>query len=46
MTGLPLATWARLALWLGIGLAIYLLFGRRNAARMRASSAVDTLGSA
>jgi len=38
MTGLPLATWVRLALWLGIGLAIYLLFGRRNAARMRTAS--------
>jgi APA family basic amino acid/polyamine antiporter len=35
MTGLPLATWMRLAIWLAIGGAIYLVFGRRNAARLR-----------
>jgi basic amino acid/polyamine antiporter, APA family len=35
MAGLPLVTWERLAIWLVIGLAIYFLFGRRSAARMR-----------
>ncbi len=39
MVGLPLATWARLAIWLALGLAIYLVFGRRNAARLRRSPA-------
>jgi APA family basic amino acid/polyamine antiporter len=37
MTALPLATWARLVAWLAIGMAIYLLYGRRNAARVRAN---------
>ena len=35
MSGLPLATWGRLVVWLAIGLTIYFLFGRRNAARLR-----------
>ncbi len=35
MTGLPLATWMRLAVWLGVGMVIYLAFGRRNARRLR-----------
>jgi basic amino acid/polyamine antiporter, APA family len=35
MAGLPLATWGRLVIWLVIGLAIYFLFGKRNAARLR-----------
>jgi len=39
MIGLPLATWERLVIWLGIGLSIYFFFGRRNAARLRASNA-------
>ncbi|GJD95484.1 amino acid permease [Methylobacterium iners] len=30
MSGLPGDTWARLALWLGLGLAIYLAYGRRR----------------
>jgi APA family basic amino acid/polyamine antiporter len=37
MVALPLATWARLVAWLAIGMAIYLLYGRRNAARVRAN---------
>jgi APA family basic amino acid/polyamine antiporter len=37
MIGLPLATWVRLAGWLGIGMAIYLLYGRRNAGKLRAA---------
>ncbi len=36
MLGLPAATWVRLVAWLSVGLAIYLFFGRRNAARLRA----------
>jgi APA family basic amino acid/polyamine antiporter len=39
MLALPLATWMRLAAWLAVGLAIYFLFGRRNAVRVRAGSA-------
>ena len=35
MLALPLATWMRLAAWLAVGLAIYFLFGRRNAVRVR-----------
>lgn len=35
MAGLPLVTWERLGIWLVIGLAIYFLFGRSNAARLR-----------
>ena len=37
MVALPLATWARLVAWLAVGMAIYLLYGRRNAARVRAN---------
>ncbi|HEU4994488.1 MAG TPA: amino acid permease, partial [Gemmatimonadaceae bacterium] len=37
MIGLPIATWVRLVAWLGVGLSIYLFFGRRNAARLRAN---------
>ena len=36
MTALPLATWMRLLAWLAAGLAIYFLFGKRNAVRVRA----------
>jgi basic amino acid/polyamine antiporter, APA family len=38
MTGLPIATWERLVIWLVLGLIIYLTFGRRNAARVRATA--------
>ena len=30
MAGLPLVTWARLLIWLVIGLAIYWFYGRRH----------------
>jgi APA family basic amino acid/polyamine antiporter len=39
MFGLPLTTWIRLVVWLAVGLAIYFLYGRRNAERMRAATA-------
>jgi APA family basic amino acid/polyamine antiporter len=39
MLGLPLTTWIRLVVWLAVGLAIYFLYGRRNAERMRATTA-------
>jgi APA family basic amino acid/polyamine antiporter len=41
MVGLPLATWQRLAVWLAVGLAIYLGFGRKRAERMRAGARVS-----
>ena len=39
MLALPLATWARLAIWLAIGMAVYLLYGKRNAERVRRRAA-------
>jgi APA family basic amino acid/polyamine antiporter len=30
MSGLPVDTWARLVIWMAIGLAIYFLYGRRH----------------
>jgi len=30
MCGLPLDTWLRLAIWLGVGLAIYFAYGRKH----------------
>jgi APA family basic amino acid/polyamine antiporter len=39
MVALPLATWVRLFLWLAVGMAIYLLYGRRNARRVRDGAA-------
>lgn len=30
MTSLPIEAWYRLSLWLGLGLAIYFIYGRRN----------------
>jgi APA family basic amino acid/polyamine antiporter len=41
MIALPLATWVRLFLWLAVGMAIYLLYGRRNARRVRDGAAAD-----
>jgi basic amino acid/polyamine antiporter, APA family len=40
MMGLPLQTWIRFFVWLGIGLAIYFTFGRR-ASRLATSSLLD-----
>lgn len=41
MSGLPLATWIRLFIWLAIGLAIYFLYGRFRAAAVRSQSLQD-----
>ena len=30
MAGLPVDTWARLIIWMALGLAIYFLYGRRH----------------
>jgi APA family basic amino acid/polyamine antiporter len=38
MTGLPIATWLRLVIWLAIGLGIYFLYGRASARQTRTSS--------
>ncbi len=38
MAGLPLETWARLIVWLVIGLAIYFLYGRNHSV-LRGTSA-------
>ena len=35
MAGLPAATWERLVIWLGIGLLVYITYGRRYAAASR-----------
>jgi APA family basic amino acid/polyamine antiporter len=35
MSGLPLATWERLVIWLAIGLGIYFAYSRARAARVR-----------
>ena len=40
MSGLPLATWIRLFVWLAIGLSIYIGYGRFRAAAIRARPAV------
>ena len=34
MLSLPSATWERLAIWMAIGVAIYLLYGRRRSKRL------------
>ena len=36
MVGLPVETWIRLVVWLVLGMAIYLLYGRRRAVAVRA----------
>jgi APA family basic amino acid/polyamine antiporter len=38
MIGLPLATWLRLIIWLALGLAIYFLYGRASAERLRSAA--------
>ncbi|HEU5480724.1 MAG TPA: amino acid permease C-terminal domain-containing protein, partial [Candidatus Tumulicola sp.] len=35
MIGLPLETWARLVIWLVVGLVIYFWYGRHHAQRIR-----------
>jgi APA family basic amino acid/polyamine antiporter len=40
MSGLPLATWERLVIWLAIGLAIYFAYSRARAQRVRAAPSV------
>ena len=42
MVGLPGSTWLRLAGWLALGLVIYVLYGRRNARRIRNSMGVPS----
>ncbi len=39
MASLPWATWARLIVWLVIGMAIYLFYGHRNARKARSVTA-------
>jgi basic amino acid/polyamine antiporter, APA family len=41
MSGLPLATWIRLFVWLAIGLAIYFVYGRFRAEAVRSQSLKD-----
>jgi len=35
MVGLPLETWARLVIWLVVGMVVYVAYGRRHALAMR-----------
>ncbi len=35
MVSLPWETWVRLIVWLAVGMAVYLLYGHRNARRLR-----------
>jgi basic amino acid/polyamine antiporter, APA family len=41
MTGLPLATWIRLFVWLAVGLTIYFSYGRFRAASVRDQAIAD-----
>ena len=41
MVGLPLETWARLVIWLVVGLAIYFWYGRHHAERLRQAGSSD-----
>jgi APA family basic amino acid/polyamine antiporter len=41
MVALPLATWERLVVWLGLGLTIYFLYSRRRARVVRAARSPD-----
>jgi APA family basic amino acid/polyamine antiporter len=41
MTGLPLPTWIRLFVWLGVGLTIYFSYGRFRAASVRERAIAD-----
>jgi APA family basic amino acid/polyamine antiporter len=38
MFGLPLTTWIRLVVWLVVGFAIYFLYGRKAAERLRSAA--------
>jgi APA family basic amino acid/polyamine antiporter len=38
MLGLPVDTWARLVIWMLLGLAIYFLYGRRHSRVQAAAS--------
>jgi len=41
MSGLPLPTWIRLFVWLGVGLTIYFGYGRFRAATLRRQAVPD-----
>jgi basic amino acid/polyamine antiporter, APA family len=43
MASLPIDTWARLAYWLGLGLAIYFFYGRRRSTAAALAPARETL---
>jgi APA family basic amino acid/polyamine antiporter len=42
MSGLPLATWIRLFVWLAVGLTIYFSYGRLRAASIRGAPLAET----